>query len=211
MAPEKKPEEKKEDKKQLEEKRAREKATQEWLDRLEVKEISIWLDNYDDIFSDFDPRPYTTRELSADFLKEVNRRYMETRTGVLEVRFLIPQNERDEDTEEIIKKHLRAHFHSAYREVLRRLDEEKRNGLAFILAGAGVIILQQVIHMYVGNDIPSSFFEILMVGGWFATWTGMDKYFFSSQKDRQELEMSERLCKAEFIFISEEEPKSTSK
>lgn len=40
---------------------------------LEMSEISIWLDNYDDIFSDFDPRPYSQRSLSDDFLAEAKK------------------------------------------------------------------------------------------------------------------------------------------
>ena len=35
--------------------------------------IFLWLDDFDDIFSDFDPRPYSARELSDDFLDEVRK------------------------------------------------------------------------------------------------------------------------------------------
>ena len=37
---------------------------------LQQSEISLLLDSYDDIFSDFDPRPYNQRALSQDFLAE---------------------------------------------------------------------------------------------------------------------------------------------
>ena len=35
--------------------------------------ISIVLDSYDDLFSDFDPRPYRIRALSDDFLLECKK------------------------------------------------------------------------------------------------------------------------------------------
>ena len=35
--------------------------------------VSLWLDNYDNIFSDFDPRSYAHRELSDDFLIEAKK------------------------------------------------------------------------------------------------------------------------------------------
>ena len=37
------------------------------------KEISFWLDSYDDLFSDFDPRPYAQKGFSEDFLDEAKR------------------------------------------------------------------------------------------------------------------------------------------
>ena len=62
---------------------------------LQMSEISLWLDTYDDIFSDFDPRPYSQREMSEDFLKEISRRYLEGKHGRFEVHFTIPSSERD--------------------------------------------------------------------------------------------------------------------
>ena len=35
--------------------------------------ISLWIDSYDDIFSDFDPRPFSARNISDDFLYEVKK------------------------------------------------------------------------------------------------------------------------------------------
>ena len=40
---------------------------------LEKTQISLWLDDYADIFSDFDPRPFSQRALSDDFLNEAKK------------------------------------------------------------------------------------------------------------------------------------------
>ena len=48
---------------------------QEWL--TETKDIKIWIDEYDGIFSDFDPRPYSERNMSDDFLNECNKLFRE--------------------------------------------------------------------------------------------------------------------------------------
>ena len=42
---------------------------------LELAEISILLDSYDDIFSDFDPSPYSERTLSDDYFNINDRRF----------------------------------------------------------------------------------------------------------------------------------------
>ena len=73
--------------------------------------ISLILDSYDDIFSDFDPRPFAHRALSDDFLLEAKRAARD-KQGSLELRFLIPKNERKLDAETIIKGRLREHFKS---------------------------------------------------------------------------------------------------
>lgn len=39
--------------------------------------ISIWLDTYDDIFSDFDYRQFSEKALSDDFLTELQKMYRE--------------------------------------------------------------------------------------------------------------------------------------
>ncbi|NYT12918.1 MAG: hypothetical protein GKC01_00225, partial [Candidatus Methanofastidiosa archaeon] len=63
---------------------------------LREKNISLILDSYDDLFSDFDPRPYSVRGLSDDFLIECRRavRGIKTESPVLELRLLVPKNKR---------------------------------------------------------------------------------------------------------------------
>ena len=62
---------------------------------LTMGERVVRLDTYDDIFSDFDPRPHARRELSEDLIKELSRRYRENPKGDLELRFYIPAHARE--------------------------------------------------------------------------------------------------------------------
>jgi hypothetical protein len=47
-------------------------------------EIKLMLDTYDDIFSDFDPRPFSQRTLSEDFLEEARKASREKEMGNIE-------------------------------------------------------------------------------------------------------------------------------
>ena len=47
----------------------------------DLKEIGIVIDSWDDVFSDFDPRPLSERTVSGDFVDELKKRYKETRRG----------------------------------------------------------------------------------------------------------------------------------
>ncbi|PIU76093.1 hypothetical protein COS75_00785, partial [Candidatus Pacearchaeota archaeon CG06_land_8_20_14_3_00_35_12] len=77
---------------------------------LQMSEISLWLDHYDDIFSDFDPRPFSQRALSDDFLLEAKRASKEKISGAIEMQFLIPHDKRNKELENTIKKRLHDHF-----------------------------------------------------------------------------------------------------
>lgn len=60
-----------------------------------MTEISLWLDSYDDIYSDFDSHHYLKRRISEDFLHElrVEMKYKEHHGGDLVL--LLPQERRD--------------------------------------------------------------------------------------------------------------------
>ena len=63
-----------------------------------TRDISIWLDNYDDIFSGFDPKPYSERVLSDDFLTEVGKVCKEKDEGIDEFNYCYLQ------TKEVVKQ-----------------------------------------------------------------------------------------------------------
>ena len=81
---------------------------------LAKSEISLILDTYDDIFSDFDPRPYEERALSDDFLLEAKKASRDKATGTIELIFMMPAGKRDTHKESLIKRRLRDHFRKHY-------------------------------------------------------------------------------------------------
>jgi len=64
-----------------------------------MTELSLWLDSYDDIYSDFDSRHYYKRRISEDFLYELERemKYKEDEASCLML--LLPNQQRDEAVE----------------------------------------------------------------------------------------------------------------
>ena len=142
-----------------------------------LREIAITLDTYDDIFSDFDPRPYTQRELSEDFLKEITRRYMEGKHGRYEVRFTIPSSERDLKDESLIKKRLREHFSIRVARETEAIKNTKERGYIYIGIGAAVL-LADVYFFFLFNE-QSLVYQIVSIflvpAGWYGMFTGIGK------------------------------------
>ena len=85
----------------------------------ETEEISIRLESFDDIFSDFDMRGFDKRALSVDFLDEIKRASLDKDESGIELALYAPEKERDESKEGTIKERLSAHFNRHYGLVLK--------------------------------------------------------------------------------------------
>jgi len=172
----------------------------------EMREITIMLDNYDDIFSDFDPRPYEERELSEDFLKEIQRRYMENKKGRFEVHFTIPSMERDVKEEALIKKRLREHFSFMARQEESAIQETKMRGYAYIIIGSAVLLANVFALFWLREE--SLFYQILSImlvpAGWYGMFTGIGKVIDEPFEAVEHKKLYEKFEKANYIFMSEE-------
>ncbi len=171
-----------------------------------LREITIMLDTYDDIFSDFDPRPYQERQLSEDFLKEIQRRYMEDKKGRFEVRFTIPAAERDVNEEALIKRRLREHFAFMGAREKELIRATKMRGYLYILVGT-LVLLGDVTAFFVLNE-TSLLYQILSImlvpAGWYGTFTGIGKVVDEPFEAAEQKKVFEKFEKAAFIFMSEE-------
>ncbi len=171
-----------------------------------IRDISIALDNYDDLFSDFDPRPYSTREISADLLKEIEGRIHKDVRGNFELRFFLPKVLRNEKKEEQIAKRLQAYFKTESKEAEQKDEQRKRSGFMFIAGGMAALFAYAYLFAFIDLGSLASFIEPLLVPfGWFSTWEGLERLVRDSKKFETELTFYRKLAKASYIFLSEEE------
>ncbi len=176
-------------------------ASPELIRLLKKSEISLWLDTYDDIFSDFDPRPYSQRALSDDFLEEARKVAREKKEGDLELRFLIPQKERDPSKEVLIRERVRSHFKVSYTKGLQDYRKFLRSAFLFTVVGVVLQSLAVLVHNWEGVNVFSDFFLIMLEpSGWFAMWTGLDMLFRESRKEKQKLAYFEKMANVKVRF-----------
>ncbi len=171
-------------------------------------EMLVWLDTYDDIFSDFDPRPYAQRELSDDFLKELGRRYMENTKGGLEVHFHIPAQAREARLEGIIRKRLREHFAHELHELRAQIKERKGQGLRYLAIGFGLLLVDVLINYVQIDALTVKIASILITpAGWFALWTGMERVVQVPYKLEHLRSFYERFSKCNYSFVTHDAEK----
>jgi len=170
---------------------------------LEMSEISIWLDNYDDIFSDFDPRPYYQRSLSDDFLSEA-KKVSSGKTGKkLELRFLIPEQQRNLKDEGTIRKRLREHFSRHAKLLYEDITKSRRTAAMLVFLGISMMLGATYIYSYLPDMFVYKFlFVLLEPAGWFTTWFALDKMFYTAETKKSEYGFYQKMAKCEIIFSS---------
>ncbi len=168
---------------------------------LQMSEISLILDTYDDIFSDFDPRHYSQRALSDDFLQEIKRASRDKPTGTIEIKFMMPAHLRSREQENIIARRLHEHFHKHYLKEQEEIKRIKREGL--LLAGLGVLFLFISAYLYTLSE--KLFIYLLIVifepAGWFSVWTGLDQWYYTAKSKKPDAAFYEKMSKADISFV----------
>lgn len=169
---------------------------------LKDSEISIILEDYDGIFSDFDPRPYSIRSLSDDFLPEVKRASKDKPNGSIEFRLLIPSNKRSLEDENTIKKRLKEHFKRHYDLLVKEARRKRVLGFSMIGIGAVLGILATLLNPKGDSNFFFKFILILMEpASWFNIWEGMNQIFFHSKDNKEELDFYGKMIHSEIVFI----------
>ena len=177
--------------------------TAEIKNLLEKAHISLLLDSYDSLFSDFDPRPYHERALSDDFLVEAKRAIREAEPGVFEMRFLIPKHFKNAHEEEIIKERLHHYFQKQAHSVHMQARGIVRKGILLTLLGFVLMFGASYISRVLGSTLLLDFIKVIMEpSGWFLVWYGCDQIFYDAKSLKPELEFNHKMAKAEVFFDS---------
>ncbi|HLC96771.1 MAG TPA: hypothetical protein VJH97_05625 [Candidatus Nanoarchaeia archaeon] len=171
---------------------------------LKLSEISLWLDDYDDIFSDFDPRPYPQRALSDDFLREAKKASRDKKSGRIELKLLIPSAVRDLQHESIVKKRLRDHFKKHMESSKKAHWNLIRQGLSFV--ALGILLMIMATFMLVSDEetnfMRGFFIVLLEPAGWFLFWEGMHLIVFESKEHLPEQDFYKQMANCEITFLT---------
>lgn len=171
---------------------------------LNKSEIGLALNDYGDIFSDFDPRPYSERALSDDFLFEAKKASREKVSGEIELKFLLSKDKRNLDHEQMIRKRLHEHFKKHHDMMHREVQQIMFRGISFVIVGIILMFIATLIMFkYSDKTILTNFLIILMEpGGWFFFWEGLNQVIFEAKKKRPDLEFYEKMSKCHISFFS---------
>ena len=164
-------------------------------------EINLGLDSYDDIFSDFDPRPYKKKALSVDFLSEAKRASRDL--AEVKLKLFIPTDKRNLKEEGLIKKRLNEHFKKHH----GLLEKEKRQIIKHGLLYAGVGIILMIFATFILlSELDNTFLitfliVILEPAGWFLFWEGSYQTIFESKMKETDYMFYKKMTKCDISFV----------
>lgn len=168
----------------------------------DIQEISIAIDSWDDIFSDFDPSPLEQRILSEDFLSELKKRYRETQRGNFIITIYAPMFLKDDLTERIVIKRLKQYFKLRHLSTRKEINDARRKGIIFVVFGILFLsVLTLIAYFKMLSLLAIELLGIILMPlGWFGIWEGFSRIIEPSPLIKQDLELFGKLTKAVFKF-----------
>ncbi len=168
-----------------------------------MSEIALILDEYDEIFSDFDPRPYNQKGLSDDFITESKKAVRDREFGVAELKLLLPHKKRDSYHESIIIKRLKEHFKKHHQILSIEQRGILKQGWIFTISGIFLMFFAVfILYEFGDSSLITSFMIVLLEpGGWFLFWEGLDLVIFDSKKKKPDYKFYETMSKAKVSFM----------
>ena len=170
---------------------------------MQTRTINIWLDNYDDIFSDFDPRLYSERALSDDFLMVVRKVCNETNDSATEFVLQLPATNRNTEAELIIIKRLHTHIKQNYQRFKNlKKSIRKRATFALFIGFSLMLGASCLSSLNSRNFLLNALLILFEPTGWFLVWYGLDEVFYRTRQNKNELEFYSIISKSKISFSS---------
>jgi len=152
-----------------------------------MPEISLWLDSYDDIYSDFDSRNYLRRRISEDFLHELRTELKYKGSHASDMVLLLPQERREEAMEKIIADSLKDLFIGQLRFHQDKCRKKLNNGLLLLTCGVIAMLFNSWINYQLRESFALTGLKILLEpAGWFLMWAAFDFLFYDFSELKRE-------------------------
>lgn len=171
-------------------------------DILKQGNISLVLQDYNDIFSDFDPRTYSDRALSDDFLSEC-KKAARNKEAEVELRLLMPKIRRNLNDEFKIKKRLKSHFEHHFKEKELEIKKIRNQGISWFIIGAILMMVATFLKQMQSKNFLIILLEVMLEpAGWFSFWEGLVKVLITSGQIQPEYEFYRKMARANIGFFN---------
>ena len=171
---------------------------------LERAGVRFIIDSYEEIFSEFDPRPLSERGFSGDFMFEADRAMMSKPIEKIDFLMQIPEKNRDLKKERDIKDRLKEYFKRHYEIMKKKKNAVVKKGIFFVVTGIILMFAATfLLFEFQQKSLLTSFLVILLEpGGWFLFWEGLDLVIFEAKEATPDLQFYKRMADANIKFSS---------
>lgn len=164
-------------------------------------ELCIWIDSYDDLFSDFDSRPFIGRNISDDFLLELKKQITEAALPPDELIFLISGSNRNNEIETTIVIRLHTFFQKKKQQLIQSKKKGQLKDFLYLIFGSGLMLCAALISVKKSDQLwMNGLLVITEPTGWFLVWSALDNLINTYKKKNTEIEFYTLLSKIKIKF-----------
>lgn len=166
-----------------------------------MAELSLWLDHYNDIYSDFDSRHYLKRRVSEDFLYELRHALKNREEKIHELLLFLPEKSRNENHEKDIVENLKQFFKTRYQTQAGRCRTKFNRGVLFGLIGITIMVINSFLVFKSFDSWPVVAIGVVFEpAGWFLLWASFDFIFNDWKEMKNEREFFRELSAINIHF-----------
>lgn len=152
-----------------------------------MAELSLWLDSYDDIFSDFDSRHYLKRRISEDFIEELQMSLKYRHEQPDSLILLLPEAQRNAEVEKEISVSIKEQLRDRIEILQNKSGKTRMRGTALLVSGMLIMLLDSLIVWKIQSHYPGVVLRIVMEpAGWFMIWNGLDYLVYEYRSIKKE-------------------------
>ena len=168
--------------------------------------IEVAIDQYSDIFNEWDPAPFKRRDLDPDL-----QLYLETNSNEIPAKYdvelsvTLPAGMRNEAMEEESRNGIQNSFISKRYFLGKDIKKTNTKMFWFVLIGLLCLWIAKVLSGRVSEtDLPSILLEGLAISGWVFLWEAVSLFFFTNRELYDRYKNYKRLQNAPVIFREQE-------
>lgn len=165
--------------------------------------IDISLDEYSDIFDEWDFAPFTKRDINPDLIKFIEECASEIpiKSHII-VNFYIPSQLKDEKTEEKIKRIIKNNFKFNFRKIYNNKRRLIKNVFFYAISGLIFLFISSIAENYVKIQIIKHILSNgIMIGGWVLIWEIFSTIFFKLKEYNFRLKIYQKLISSSLFFF----------
>lgn len=170
--------------------------------------IEVALDNYEDMFNEWDPTPFKRRDIDPDlrtYLEECSEELSLSRK--IAVAFFIPKAEIDAEKQEKCAEGLRNFFEFNHYLAKKDLRLSRESALKYSLLGLTFLAIAVVFEGALKKNVLFGILEQgLFIGGWVFLWEALTLLAFKNTELTHSIKEWERFLDAPIIFKKERRP-----
>ncbi len=170
--------------------------------------IEVALDNYEDLFNEWDPAPFKRRDVDPDlrnFFEECSNEI--SFKHPIAIAFYIPKAEIDFEKQEKAIEGLRNFFKFNKHLVEKLIRHSRSDALHHFLVGAFFLSIAVLFeHQFEKNILADLLGQGLFIGGWVFGWEAVSTVVFKERALKERLREWERFLDAPIVFKKERKP-----